>query len=71
VFGVTMFGDILRGGALWITLEITALAVLVAGVVILTRSPLVAGSSDGGVDEEKLGGARKRAMAVAPTEAIF
>jgi len=71
VFGVTMFGDILRGGALWITLEIAALAVLVAGVVILTRSPLVAGSADGGVDEEKLGGARKRAMAVAPTEAIF
>ena len=71
VFGITMFGDILRGGALWIIVEVAALAVLVAGVVILTRSPLVAGSADGGVDDEKLGGARKRAVAVAPTEAIF
>jgi drug/metabolite transporter (DMT)-like permease len=71
VFGITMFGDILRGGALWVTIEIVGLAVLVAGVVILTRSPLVAGSSDGGIDAEKLGGARERAAAVAPTEAIF
>jgi uncharacterized membrane protein len=71
VFGITMFGDILRGGALWITIEIVALAVLVVGVVVLTRSPLVTGSGDGGADAEKLGGARKRALEVAPTEAIF
>jgi len=70
VLGITLFGDILRGGALWITLEVLALAVLVAGVVILTRSPLVAGSPDGGVDNEKLGGARKRAMTVPPIEAF-
>jgi drug/metabolite transporter (DMT)-like permease len=71
VFGITMFGDILRGGALWISFETAGLAVLVAGVVILTRSPLVAGSPDGGVEDEKLGGARQRAISVAPTEAIF
>ena len=47
VLGVTLFGDVLRGGALWISLEVLALAVLVAGVVVLTRSPLVAGSPDG------------------------
>ena len=66
VLGITLFGDILRGGALWITLEVLTLAVLVAGVVILTRSPLIAGSPDGGTDDEKLGGARKRAMMVVP-----
>jgi len=71
VFGITMFGDILRGGPLWITVEVAALAVLVAGVVILTRSPLVAGAPDGGIDAEKLGGARKRARGVAPSEAIL
>jgi drug/metabolite transporter (DMT)-like permease len=70
VLGITLFGDILRGGALWITLEVLALAVLVAGVVVLTRSPLVAGSPDGEVDDEKLGGARKRAMMVPPIEAL-
>ncbi len=70
VLGVTLFGDILRGGALWISLEVLALTVLVAGVVILTRSPLVAGSPDGHVDDEKLGGARKRAMTIPPIEAL-
>jgi len=70
VLGITLFGDILRGGALWISLEVLALAVLVAGVVILTRSPLVAGSPDGHVDDEKLGGARRRAMTVPPIEAL-
>ncbi len=70
VLGITLFGDILRGGALWITLEVLALSVLVAGVVILTRSPLVAGSPDGEVDDEKLGGARKRAMTIPPIEAL-
>ena len=43
---------------------------LVTGVVILTRSPLVAGSPAGEVDDEKLGGARKRAMMVPPIEAL-
>jgi drug/metabolite transporter (DMT)-like permease len=70
VLGITLFGDILRGGALWIALEVVALAVLVVGVVVLTRSPLVAGSPDGDVDDEKLGGARKRAMMIPPIEAL-
>ena len=47
VLGVTLFADRLRSGPLWITLEVVALAVLVAGVVILARSPLVAGVPPG------------------------
>ena len=70
VLGVTLFGDVLRGGALWITLEVLALAVLVVGVVVLTRSPLVAGADDGGTDGEMLGGARERAMTGMPIEAM-
>ena len=71
VLGVTLFGDVLRGGALWITLEVVALAVLVAGVVVLTRSPLVAGADDDGTtDGEMLGGARQRMMAAPPIEAM-
>jgi drug/metabolite transporter (DMT)-like permease len=70
VLGVTLFGDVLRGGALWIALEVLALAVLVAGVVILTRSPLVAGSPDGDTDDEKLGGARARGLVIPPIEAL-
>ena len=70
VLGITLFGDVLRSGALWVTLEIAALAVLVLGVVVLTRSPLVAGSNDGGVDDEMLGGARERAVLLPPIEAM-
>ena len=70
VLGVALFGDVLRGGALWISLEVLALAVLVVGVVDLTRSPLVAGSDDDGVDGEMLGGARERAMMAPPIEAM-
>ena len=70
VLGITLFGDVLRSGVLWIGLEVLALAVLVAGVVVLTRSPLVAGSPDGHTDDEKLGGARRRAMMVPPIEAL-
>ncbi len=70
VLGVTLFGDVLRGGGLWISLEIAALAMLVAGVVVLTRSPLVAGSGGDDVDGEMLGGARERAMATMPIEAL-
>jgi len=70
VIGVTLFGDVLRGGALWVTLEVLALAVLVTGVVVLTRSPLVAGSGEDGGTDEMLGGARERAMAVPPIEAM-
>ena len=70
VIGVSLFGDVLRGGALWIPLEVASLAVLVAGVVVLTRSPLVAGSGPGDGTDEMLGGARERAMFVPPVEAL-
>ena len=70
VLGITLFGDDLRSGALWITLEVLALAVLVVGVVVLTRSPLVAGSADGSTDDEMLGGARERAILLPPIEAM-
>ncbi len=70
VLGVTLFGDVLRSGALWISLEVLALAVLVTGVVVLTRSPLVAGADDDGTDGEMLGGARGRMMAAPPIEAM-
>lgn len=70
VLGVTLFGDVLRSGALWISLEVLALAVLVTGVVVLTRSPLVAGADDEGTDGEMLGGARGRMMAAPPIEAM-
>ena len=70
VLGVTLFGDVLRAGPGWIALEVLALAVLVLGVVVLTRSPLVAGSPDGHTDDEMLGGARDRALIVPPIEAM-
>jgi len=70
VLGITLFGDVLRSGPLWIALEVLALGVLVVGVVVLTRSPLVAGSPDGETDDERLGGARERAMVVPPIEAM-
>jgi hypothetical protein len=60
VLGVTLFGDRLRSGPLWITLEVLALAVLVAGVVVLARSPLVAGTPEAGDLDEMLGSARNR-----------
>jgi drug/metabolite transporter (DMT)-like permease len=62
VLGVTLFADHLRSGPMWITLEIAALAVLVAGVTVLARSPLVAGTQTEGDPGEMLGGARKRAL---------
>ena len=70
VLGVTLFGDVLRSGVLWISLEVLALAVLGTGIVVLTRSPLVAGADDDGTDGEMLGGARKRMMAAPPIEAM-
>ncbi len=61
LLGITLFADRLRSGPFWVATEIVALAVLVVGVVILARSPLVAGTQ--GVDhpDEMLGGARRRA----------
>jgi drug/metabolite transporter (DMT)-like permease len=71
VLGLCLFADRLRSGPLWVSLEIVALGVLVAGVVILARSPLVAGT--GGQDDpgEMLGGARQRATgAVNPIDPL-
>ncbi len=62
VLGVTLFADRLRSGPLWITVEVAALAVLVTGVVVLARSPLVAGAHPEGGPDEMLGGARRRAL---------
>lgn len=41
--GVTAFSERLRSGPGYVTLEVLAIAVLCAGVVVLVRSPLVAG----------------------------
>ncbi|HEY5096792.1 MAG TPA: hypothetical protein VII46_02050, partial [Acidimicrobiales bacterium] len=65
VLGITLFADHLRGGLGWVTLELLALAVLVAGVVVLARSPLVAGTHEAGDLDEMLGGARHRGQAEA------
>ena len=56
VLGVTLFGDRLRSGALWITLEVLALAVLVAG------------THEAGDLDEMLGGARHRTPAAASVD---
>jgi drug/metabolite transporter (DMT)-like permease len=41
--GVSAFGEVLRSGGLFVGSEMAALAVLCAGVVLLVRSPLIAG----------------------------
>ena len=70
VLGLTLFHDRLRTGFGWISLEVFGLAVLVAGVVVLARSPLVAGVPEAGASEidEMLGSARHRKEAAAPVE---
>jgi drug/metabolite transporter (DMT)-like permease len=60
VLGINLFADHLRGGPAWIALEALGLAVLVGGVVVLARSPLVAGTHEAGDLDEMLGGARQR-----------
>ena len=60
VLGITLFGDLLRSGALWVALECTSLVVLVVGIVVLARSPLVAGTGTGETTPELLGDARRR-----------
>jgi drug/metabolite transporter (DMT)-like permease len=66
VLGITLFADRLRTGSLWIPLELAALAVLVTGVVVLARSPLVAGSGVEGIPGEMLADARGHADQSAP-----
>jgi drug/metabolite transporter (DMT)-like permease len=73
LLGITLFADRLRTGPLWVSLEIAALTVLVVGVVILARSPLVAGTNAEGIPGEMLAGARQRGTEVtasgnSPTE---
>jgi drug/metabolite transporter (DMT)-like permease len=63
VLGITLFGDRLRSSPMWIACEVAALVVLVAGVVVLARSPLVAGTAEAGDLDEMLGTARRRAKA--------
>jgi hypothetical protein len=70
LFGITLFADKLRGGAGWVTLEVLALGVLVAGVVVLARSPLVAGTDSDGTADEMLGDARQRTVLAPPVEAV-
>lgn len=62
VLGITLFADRLRVGPGWIALEAVALVVLMVGVVVLARSPLVAGVQLEGDPGEMLGGARRRAV---------
>jgi len=62
VLGITLFADRLRVGPGWVGLEALSLAVLVVGVVMLARSPLVAGEHHRGDPGEMLGGARRRAV---------
>jgi drug/metabolite transporter (DMT)-like permease len=66
VLGITLFADKLRTGPVWIPLELLALAVLVTGVVVLARSPLVAGSGVEGIPGEMLADARGHAERAAP-----
>jgi len=68
LLGITLFADKLRSGPGWIAAEIAALVVLVAGVVILARSPLVAGTKDADDPGEMLGGARRRTLEAPATE---
>jgi drug/metabolite transporter (DMT)-like permease len=51
VIGVTAFGERLRPGPGFVTLDVLALMVMCAGVVVLIRSPLVAGLAGTGSDE--------------------
>jgi hypothetical protein len=62
VLGTLLFADRLRGGSGWIALEAVALLVLLVGVVMLARSPLVAGEHLEGDPGEMLGDARRRAL---------
>ncbi len=59
VLGVTLFGDRLRTGGVWIPLECLSLLVLVSGIATLAQSPLVAGSADPNDPSEFLAEARK------------
>ncbi len=48
VIGVTAFAEHLRSGALFVVLEVLALAVMCAGIAVLARSPLITGTAGSG-----------------------
>jgi len=56
VIGVTAFSERLRAGAGFVALDVLALAVMCTGVVVLIRSPLVAGLGAAAAADEYLGG---------------
>jgi drug/metabolite transporter (DMT)-like permease len=62
IIGITMFGDRLRGGALWTVLECVALTVLITGVVVLAQTSLVVGFPHGDDPGELLANARHRGL---------
>ncbi len=69
VIGVTAFGERLRAGALFVAVDVVAIGVLCAGVVILVRSPLVAGIGGAAGDEFLTAGAAARTdLAARPSD---
>jgi drug/metabolite transporter (DMT)-like permease len=56
VIGVTAFSERLRAGTGFVALDVLALAVMCTGVVVLIRSPLVAGLGAAAAADEYLGG---------------
>jgi drug/metabolite transporter (DMT)-like permease len=54
VIGVTAFSERLRAGAGFLVLDVLAIAVMCAGIVVLVRSPLIAGQA-ATADDEYLG----------------
>jgi hypothetical protein len=63
VIGVTAFGERLRPGAVFAALDVLALTVMCAGVVVLIRSPFVGGLS-GTRSEEYLGAGDRSGLPV-------
>ena len=67
VIGVTAFGERLRPGPGFVTLDVLALTVMCAGVVVLIRSPLVGGLSGTRSDEylgtDPIAGMHKQSVA--------
>jgi drug/metabolite transporter (DMT)-like permease len=61
VIGVTAFGERLRSGALFVTFDVLAIAVLCAGIAVLARSPLITGLG-GAAGNEYLGAAAVAAV---------
>jgi multidrug transporter EmrE-like cation transporter len=52
--GIWLFGDRLRTGGWRLPVEIVAIGIVIAGVIFLSRSPLVAGAKDESPTGDKL-----------------